>query len=171
MMLKLVALITVCASISMTAEATPIAYTLSGVTFANGGTATGSFVYNADNNVYSSIDIVTTGAFAFHFDMDNGAGVPNGFDALTSANSSAILQLDFLTNLTNAGGTAAIGFNGFTPFIGTATGGFSVVATGSVTSVTTQVPEPATIGIFGLGLAALVAARRRNLSRGVSAAA
>ena len=64
------------------------------MTFANGGNATGSFVYNASTNAYSSIDIFTTGALAFHFDTDNGAGVPNGFDALASGNNSAFLQLE-----------------------------------------------------------------------------
>ena len=42
------------------ASADGITWTLSGVTFDDGGTASGSFVYDAVTNTVSSINIVTT---------------------------------------------------------------------------------------------------------------
>ncbi len=42
------------------ASADGITWDLSGVTFDDGGTASGSFVYDASTNKYSSIDIITT---------------------------------------------------------------------------------------------------------------
>jgi hypothetical protein len=42
------------------ASAIPITWTLQGVTFLDGGTASGSFVYDADTNTFSSINITTT---------------------------------------------------------------------------------------------------------------
>src|SRR5258706_7531917 len=47
------------------ASADGIAWDLSGVTFDDGGTASGSFVYDATANTYSSIDIITTLGTAF----------------------------------------------------------------------------------------------------------
>lgn len=42
------------------AVATPVLWTISGVTFDDGGTASGSFIYDADTNTYSSVNITTT---------------------------------------------------------------------------------------------------------------
>jgi hypothetical protein len=42
------------------ASATPITWNLTDVTFADGSTASGTFVFDADTNTYSSINIVTT---------------------------------------------------------------------------------------------------------------
>ena len=42
------------------ASAVPVMWTLQGVTFSDGGTASGSFVYDADTNTYSSINVSTT---------------------------------------------------------------------------------------------------------------
>jgi hypothetical protein len=47
-------------SLSLTASAGPILWTLEGVTFAGGGTASGSFDFDADTGLYSNVDIVTT---------------------------------------------------------------------------------------------------------------
>jgi hypothetical protein len=40
--------------------AVPVRWTLSGVTFADGGTASGSFIFDADTNTFSSVNITTT---------------------------------------------------------------------------------------------------------------
>ena len=42
------------------AYAIPVTWQLQGVVFTDGGTATGSFVFAADANVYSDISITTT---------------------------------------------------------------------------------------------------------------
>ena len=41
---------------SLIAEAVPLRWTLDGVIFRDGGTANGSFVYDADTNIFSDID-------------------------------------------------------------------------------------------------------------------
>ena len=38
----------------------PLTWTISNATFSDGGTASGTFVYDADTNTYSSINITTT---------------------------------------------------------------------------------------------------------------
>ena len=43
-----------------TASAVVVTYTLSGVTFGDGGTASGSFTYDSDTNTYSNVSISTT---------------------------------------------------------------------------------------------------------------
>jgi hypothetical protein len=45
---------------AQTASAVPIQWTLDGVTFIDGGTASGSFVFDADLSIYSSINTSTT---------------------------------------------------------------------------------------------------------------
>ncbi len=44
----------------MAAAADPVTWTLSGVTFPDGGTASGSFVYDEDTNLYSAVNVITT---------------------------------------------------------------------------------------------------------------
>ena len=47
-------------SLSISAAAAPISWFLDGVTFDDGGTASGSFVYDASTNAFSNIAIATT---------------------------------------------------------------------------------------------------------------
>ena len=54
------ALISILAFFSLSAHATPVVWYLSGVTFIDGGAASGSFTYDADTNTYSAISISTT---------------------------------------------------------------------------------------------------------------
>ena len=54
------ALAALAALCSVSAYADPVLWTLSDAAFTNGGTATGSFVYDADTDVYSDINIVET---------------------------------------------------------------------------------------------------------------
>ena len=46
--------------LSVSASAAPLLWTLSGVTFADGGTASGSYIYDATTNTYSSVHVITT---------------------------------------------------------------------------------------------------------------
>jgi hypothetical protein len=46
--------------LSASAAAAPRMWTLSGVTFSDGGTASGSLIYDADTNTYSGISITST---------------------------------------------------------------------------------------------------------------
>lgn len=48
------------AMLALSASAAPVTWTLTDTTFDDGGTATGSFVYDADTNLYSHVNITTT---------------------------------------------------------------------------------------------------------------
>lgn len=99
------------------AWAAPVRWTLSGVLLSSpDGTASGSFVYDADTNTYSNVDITTT-AFTILVDSVPVAVPGNHYTAvgsgttgsylLTTASGGALVLL-FAQPLTNAGGT--IGF-------------------------------------------------------------
>ena len=47
-------------AVALAASAAPLTWALTGVTFVDGSTASGAFVFDAGTNTYSSIDIVTT---------------------------------------------------------------------------------------------------------------
>ena len=48
------------AALALSAQAAPVLWTLNGVSFDDGSTASGSFVYDAATNLYSNVNIVTT---------------------------------------------------------------------------------------------------------------
>jgi len=161
---------------SHTAQADPIVWTLQGVTFDDGGTATGSFIYDAATNTYSSWDIATTRGFAvilpftygssadlfepsasqvgFHFEL-----VPLGF--------RRNLNLTFLSPLTDAGGTIGILSQSYEYDVESHSGLPVIrhITAGSVSTGPAAVPEPATFvllanGILVGGLIKLVQIRR-----------
>src|SRR5258708_27463128 len=73
------------------ANAAPVAYTLSGVTLSDGGTASGSFSYDAAANTYSSMNIVTT-----------TAGTRSGATYIATSTGFAADSKGFLAVTTNA---------------------------------------------------------------------
>lgn len=150
--------------LSAPALAVPVLWSVEDVVFEDGGTASGTFVFDADTSLYSDIDITTTAGT----DLP-GASYGTPLDTLdpflletffSDISTDVILQLSFADALTNAGGTtsAEIIEVSFFPTL-LARGG-----TGSVVSIdeVTPVPEPGTLTVFGLGLFALVVARRRR---------
>jgi hypothetical protein len=112
------ALIALCA---ITAQAKPITWYLQGVKFADGSTASGSFVYDVDNGFngfYSNISIATTAgtvvpanAFAF---SDPGAVsysiriLPVTLGSGNDLTGTPILILYFSAPLSDAGGTLSL---------------------------------------------------------------
>jgi len=97
------------------ASANPILWSLVGVTFNDGGTASGSFVYDADTNTYSNISVTTTEGSAFggavYTLINDIADAPtaSGIYLVTSVPATPGLpglMMGFF-NLTNAGGTIA----------------------------------------------------------------
>jgi PEP-CTERM motif len=162
--------------------AIPIAWTLSGVTFDDGGTATGSFVFDADTGLYSAISIVTSPNPALG--LGTTYGVPTGvgtailFDTIEAfppaGNDRLIFDFDLMTPLTNAGGTIGINLGaGFADtegrcltnvcdFIGPPVR--LITAGGVVAQSNGQVPEPGTLLLLALGLI-VVAVLYRGKSR------
>lgn len=106
------------------ASAVPINWVLSGVTLADGGTVSGSFVYDVSTNAFSTVNITTTTGSArtgqvYHFvcgqDVPTCNGVsPSGDGALyltsTSSNQtgSPALALFFTPSLSNVLGTRTV---------------------------------------------------------------
>jgi hypothetical protein len=155
------------------AQAGAITWTLVNVT-SLGSTITGSFVFDADTNTYSAIDITTSGGTIIPNEtwtnwVGFGASFGPGINcclglvdtALANQTGANLLNLVFMTGLTDAGGTIPISStqqgtcndancNGFTPY---ATGGTNNRVTGDVVSST---PEPGTLMLLATGLLGLL---------------
>lgn len=168
-----------CAMFSMpfVADAALVKWELSGG-FNDGGTLTGSFVFDADVEMYSSVAITTTagGLFAgtsydssdvtqeskFLLNVVTNFGLPD----LTGQNA---FGFSFESALTNAGGTVPIDVDfGFFPAESSCNtpscnsqAVIRVLSSGSVSSVV-SVPVPAAVWLFGAGLIGLVSLAKRK---------
>jgi len=150
----------------LSASAAPVTWTLQGVTFNDGGTASGSFSYDAVAGTYSSINITTTAGTAFsgatYLAVDPGNSststvlrvVPNA----GSANAgTAVLALFFSSALTSAGGTVALS-TGLDEGTCNTTGctsamGLRSLTGGSVSTVPpSATPIPSSLSLLGVGL-------------------
>ena len=97
------------------ASAGPILWTLAGVAFGDGGTASGSFVFDADTGQYSFIDVSTTtgsvrtGSTYLFADAGLFDGDQVVFATTNAATQTGLPELGlffYSTPLTDAGGTA-----------------------------------------------------------------
>lgn len=157
------------------ANAMPVQWTLSNVTFNDESTVTGSFVFDADTGVFSNVLITTALA---SYDTSEVDTIPFGADATGIQlvdnyvpNNNAgkrTLNLDFVDALTNGGGIVALAL-GFPSFEGEciaadcSTGHISrEVASGEVIAAGGTIPEPESLALLGIGLAALAGMRRRK---------
>ncbi|MCK6371416.1 MAG: VPLPA-CTERM sorting domain-containing protein [Gammaproteobacteria bacterium] len=162
------------------AIAAPVQWTLKNVLFDDGGTASGTFVYDATLNVYSNFNITTTAGGSFGgATYTNYLNSPFGptLNFITAAGTSSDLGiggtwigLSFSSGLSNAGGVVSLaggqesicttnpppGF--FCGGAGNATLLRSVVS-GAVSAV---VPVPAAVWLFGGALGALGMMKRRT---------
>jgi PEP-CTERM motif len=146
-----------------------IVFTLSGVTFDDGATATGTFTTN--DSITSVLDWdITTSAGALPGFQFNKTNAPVNFSALPTilvledANPDHILQLGFIGGLTAAG--ALITPNDPAVSFEQAFTAKRIVTGGSV--VTGAVPEPSSLALAGMAVTAglgLRARRRRAASR------
>jgi hypothetical protein len=147
-----------------TAQAIPVTWTLDAV-FEDGGTATGTFVYDAATNGYTGINLSSTdyldGEFQYGGEFYYVGGSPPTSSRLDAGGDSrqtdnvAGLILNWNGNLTNTGGTYGLivpssEMYGFYP-------AFRVVTSGTVSAV----PIPAAVWLFGSALAGLGWMRRR----------
>ena len=166
---------------SASAGAATVTWTLDNVIFADGGTATGSFVYDASTNIYSSISIVTSATSSWNSTTSYGV-VDVAPSTTTSAQVAFIntadagalpdrsfayrLLLFFSSPLTDAGGTASL--IAFPPsaemFCVSPScippGVLRTIVSGQVTGTAPVVPVPAAAWLFGSGLGIMVWLRR-----------
>jgi hypothetical protein len=161
------------------ASADGITWSLSGVTFADGGTASGSFVYDAVTNTVSSINIVTTaGTPPFggntYTALDPGFDPPFPYDIPVVPNASGdltgtiVLDLELpMPGLTNLGGTVSL----MTDVAGedvcsnsdcsqVADTPFRAITAGELVSPVVTTPEPPAFVLVGIGLACLLGAAK-----------
>jgi hypothetical protein len=145
------------------AQAIPVTWTLDGVTFDDGGIASGSFVYDADVcctifdvNIHTTAGTSMTGA-----DYLTNSSLAGNATGLNPTGTTGTLLLLFAEGLTNAGGSIALlpgpcfASCEFRSEPISATRG---VLTGSITAV----PIPAAVWLFGSGLGLLGWLRRRQ---------
>jgi hypothetical protein len=105
-------------SLSAPAFASPILWTLSGVKFFDGGTAAGSFIYDASTNTYSSVSITTTAGstrpgatYPFEspvFSSTPGVLFANSSTAANLTGETLLILIFSPSSLTNAGGTVPL---------------------------------------------------------------
>lgn len=150
-------------------SAAPVLWIVSG-TFNDGGTASGSFIYDADTNVYSAINVTTTtgstrsGAL---YTVQNG-GNANGLGMVTivAPNLTGTPWFHFsFSTLTNAGGTRSVNGQEVTcaaPACGSGVGPTRNF-TGTIQSSAPPVPLPPTmvLTLIAMALIGLDQARRR----------
>ena len=169
--------------VATAAAADPVQWTLNNVAFDDGGAASGSFVYDADSNTYSQVNIVSTAGSTlpgatYIAPLSSVPSNSQSLFAMTAGGAVAgeyILGLFTTTARTNAGGTLTINPGnaesrcGNTPCTTTpppirAIAGGTMTGTAVVAAVPTMT-EWATI-LFGLilaGGAALCIQRRRQI--------
>lgn len=168
--LKHLAIAVVLFGASSLAHAIPIQWRLDGVAFNDGTVATGSFVFDAGEARFSDLLISTAG---FTYTTDERTPLPrkgsigiqliDGFVPNDNVGKS-ILNLDFLSVLTDAGGLFNLRM-GFPSFEGrclsadcTAGQNFRVVTAGTL--IGTPIPEPGLIALLMIGLGGMVFVRQ-----------
>jgi hypothetical protein len=165
-MSKFVVLVSLALS-SFMADAAPVTWTLNGIVFDDGGTATGSFIYDVDTDMYSAINITTQGGDALAFPGDSYTQL---FTENASTSESLQTQpvsgnhgfgMKFETSLTDSGGVIDIVLGNVISVEinlgGPGSGFLRNIAAGSVSAV----PVPAAVWLFGSALAGLGWFRRK----------
>ncbi len=157
------------------ANATPLSWTLQNATFIGGGSASGSFTYDATTNQFSNINITTTATSATTPQVFTFGNCCSNilFDTFTAAsgslNGAYFLQIQFAAALTNAGGTDL--FQGGNDYLGQctsagcATNSFLVDFSGGSVTAAAPTPEPASRLLIPLGLLLVAACFNKYTGR------
>ena len=118
------------------AFAVPVTWTLSGVTFSDGGTASGSFVYDADTNTYSAVHIETVAGSSPNASLNttslNYVCTAPCTGPAPSANNVLVLSRVPATDLTN---TPALALNAFGAPLTNAGGSIAIIGGGNALCV------------------------------------
>jgi hypothetical protein len=157
------------------AQAGPIVWTLSGVTFTTGATASGSLTYDPDTHILSTWNIVVSGSSnpAVNFTYTPGDSTALGvnaidaFDLSSNASPTVTFVLAFNTTLTDAGGAITSELNGsqnadgYTSLIQNATPGNGPYYE-TAGNFSGAGPEPGSIGLALAGCLAFWGLRKRS---------
>jgi len=100
-------------SIPLTANAAFVTWTINNVTFSGGGTASGSFAYDASTNTFSSIAVTTTAgsgwasgaSYAYADATSNSAVLKFNSTSPISIGTTTQLYIDLWYGMTDAGGS------------------------------------------------------------------
>ena len=151
------------------ASAATVTWTLENVLFAGGGSATGSYDYDASTNTFSNIHIVTThvGPFGATYGVPPGTGTSVFFDTvpqlLPDYTGSPRFLFDLTSAMTDAAGVIPIlvGEEAICSNANCSSGAIRVVVSGEVVATT---PLPAALPLFatGLGVMGLLGWRRKR---------
>jgi hypothetical protein len=152
------------------AAAIPVTWQLQNAVFASGRTATGSFVYDADTNTYSNIDIDTMSSPTNHYDtaipLSTSGLVGFVTGVLADYVGTPALAIAWATPLTNAGGTVPFDL-AIVAVEGTCITAdcLIIISVGPQQFVSGEVvaavAEPASLTLLAVGLFGMVVGRRR----------
>lgn len=153
------------------AQAIPVTWTIDSLFFDDGGTASGSFIFDADTDTYSAVSIVTTagsvlGGTTYNFPSQVVCGGSGGClfveaDTPDLTGTSGLFML-LAPGLTNSGGVVGIDYGQEAPCAVPDCSGDGAPTRFVTSGQITGVPIPAAVWLFGSALLGLGWFRRKQ---------